>query len=76
MEVFLWTFKKPWIPRPMLSIHVRIGDKGKEMSLFPFKTYMILARRIRKSFPNIQRVWLSTEMQVKILKINVIFFRF
>lgn len=66
MDVFLWNFKKPWIPRPILSVHVRIGDKGKEMRLFPFKTYMMLAKCIQKHFPNLQRVWLSTEMQVQI----------
>jgi hypothetical protein len=63
LEGLLWAFKKPWVPRPILSIHVRIGDKRKEMPLFPLKTYMILAKRIQKTFPNTQRVWLSTEMQ-------------
>ena len=55
----------------MLSIHVRIGDKGKEMRLYPFKIYMKLAQRVRKSFPHLHQVWLSTEMQVNMFKCTI-----
>ncbi|KAG0593404.1 hypothetical protein KC19_1G327300, partial [Ceratodon purpureus] len=63
LETFVWTPAKPWIPRPILSLHVRIGDKGKEMRLYPFKVYMELAKRVRKRFPHVSQVWLSSEMQ-------------
>jgi hypothetical protein len=66
LETFVWTPSKPWIPGPMLSIHVRIGDKGKEMRLYPFKVYMELAKRVRKNFPQVYQVWLSSEMQVEL----------
>ncbi|XP_009604142.1 uncharacterized protein [Nicotiana tomentosiformis] len=60
---FVWSSHKPWIPRPMLSMHVRMGDKACEMKVVGFKEYMHLAERIREHFPNLKSIWLSTEMQ-------------
>lgn len=48
----------------MLSMHVRMGDKACEMKVVGFEEYMHLATRIRKRFPNLNSIWLSTEMQV------------
>lgn len=55
---------KPWIPSPLLSMHVRMGDKACEMKVVEFEEYMQLADRIRRHFPNLNSIWLSTEMQV------------
>ncbi|GER34914.1 alpha-(1 6)-fucosyltransferase [Striga asiatica] len=63
MEKFVWSNHKPWVPRPLLSIHVRMGDKGCEMTVFGFEEYMRLANKIRTRFPHLKNVWLSTEMQ-------------
>ncbi|XP_010321972.2 uncharacterized protein [Solanum lycopersicum] len=63
IESFVWSSHKPWSPRPMLSMHVRMGDKACEMIVVGFKEYMHLAERIRKHFPNLKSIWLSTEMQ-------------
>lgn len=63
MEKYVWSSKKSWVPRPLLSMHVRMGDKACEMKVVGFEDYMQLAERIRKSFPELNRVWLSTEMQ-------------
>ncbi|KAI3973022.1 hypothetical protein MKX01_019680 [Papaver californicum] len=63
MEQYVWREHKPWIPRPLLSMHVRIGDKACEMKVVGFEEYMCLADRIRKRFPNLKTIWLSTEMQ-------------
>ncbi|KAL0918459.1 hypothetical protein M5K25_010468 [Dendrobium thyrsiflorum] len=63
IENFVWSNHKPWIPRPILSIHVRMGDKACEMKVVEFENYMHLAERIRKKFPNLNSIWLSTEMQ-------------
>ncbi|XP_026405633.1 uncharacterized protein LOC113300644 [Papaver somniferum] len=63
MEEYVWREHKPWIPRPLLSMHVRIGDKACEMKVVGFEEYMRLADRIRKRFPNLKTIWLSTEMQ-------------
>ncbi|OWM71665.1 hypothetical protein CDL15_Pgr005853 [Punica granatum] len=63
IEEFVWSSHKPWIPRPLLSIHVRMGDKACEMKVVKFEEYMSLAFRIRKRFPHLDRIWLSTEMQ-------------
>ncbi|KAG9446605.1 hypothetical protein H6P81_012733 [Aristolochia fimbriata] len=60
---FIWSNHKPWIPRPILSMHVRMGDKASEMKLVGFEEYMVLAERIRRRFPNLHTIWLSTEMQ-------------
>lgn len=63
IEEFVWSNHKPWIPRPLLSMHVRMGDKACEMKVVEFEEYMRLADRIRKRFPHLNSVWLSTEMQ-------------
>lgn len=64
MEKWIWRSQKAWVPRPLLSVHVRIGDKGKEMKLMDFDAYMSLANRLRVRFPQVQNIWLSSEMQV------------
>lgn len=63
IEDFVWSSHRPWIPRPMLSMHVRMGDKACEMKVVEFEKYMLLADRIRKHFPHLNSIWLSTEMQ-------------
>ncbi|ONI04990.1 hypothetical protein PRUPE_6G350700 [Prunus persica] len=63
IEEFVWSSHKPWMPRPLLSMHVRMGDKACEMKVVEFEEYMGLAGRIRKRFPQLKSVWLSTEMQ-------------
>ncbi|KAI9377111.1 hypothetical protein POPTR_019G019800v4 [Populus trichocarpa] len=60
---FVWSSHRPWIPRPLLSMHVRMGDKACEMKVVEFEGYMHLADRIRQHFPHLKTVWLSTEMQ-------------
>ncbi|GAB4855346.1 hypothetical protein Ancab_023967 [Ancistrocladus abbreviatus] len=68
LEKYVWSSHKPWIPRPILSVHVRMGDKACEMKVVGFEEYMNLAERIRKRFPQLNRIWLSTEMQEVINK--------
>lgn len=63
IEEFVWSSHKPWIPRPLLSMHVRMGDKACEMKVVEFEEYMHLADRIRRRFPHLNSIWLSTEMQ-------------
>ncbi|XAR64891.1 Glycoprotein 6-alpha-L-fucosyltransferase [Bertholletia excelsa] len=63
MEQYVWSNHKPWMPRPLLSMHVRMGDKACEMRVVEFEEYMHLADRIRKRFPHLIGIWLSTEMQ-------------
>lgn len=64
MDEYVWSNHKPWVPRPLLSMHVRIGDKACEMKVAEFEEYMELADQIRSHFPNLNSIWLSTEMQV------------
>ncbi|GAB2287459.1 hypothetical protein Dimus_021837 [Dionaea muscipula] len=63
LEKYVWSDHKPWIPRPLLSMHVRMGDKACEMKVVGFEEYMNLAGRIRNRFPHLKSIWLSTEMQ-------------
>ncbi|XP_068652488.1 uncharacterized protein [Aristolochia californica] len=63
LERFIWSTHKRWIPRPIVSMHVRMGDKASEMKVVGFEEYMVLAERVRKRFPNLNTIWLSTEMQ-------------
>ncbi|KDP23723.1 hypothetical protein JCGZ_23556 [Jatropha curcas] len=68
IQEFVWSNHKPWIPRPMLSMHVRMGDKACEMKVVEFEQYMQLANLIRQRFPHLNSIWLSTEMQEVINK--------
>ncbi|MED6111089.1 hypothetical protein PIB30_049233 [Stylosanthes scabra] len=68
IDEYVWSNHKPWIPRPILSMHVRMGDKACEMKVVEFEGYMELAHRIRRHFPNLNNIWLSTEMQEVIEK--------
>ncbi|KAK8589575.1 hypothetical protein V6N13_088393 [Hibiscus sabdariffa] len=63
IEEFVWSNHGPWVPRPLLSMHVRMGDKACEMKVVEFEQYMGLAHRIRMRFPHLNNIWLSTEMQ-------------
>lgn len=44
-------------------MHVRMGDKACEMVVVGFDEYMELAGNLRKRFPSLKNIWLSTEMQ-------------
>ncbi|CAI5512200.1 unnamed protein product [Closterium sp. Naga37s-1] len=61
--VLLDTISVPWVPRPIVSMHVRMGDKAKEMRVAGFGTYLHLLSRVRQFDPSATTVWLSTEMQ-------------
>lgn len=63
IEEYVWSNHEPWRPRPLLSVHVRMGDKACEMKVVEFEEYMRLANRIRHRFPHLNHIWLSTEMQ-------------
>ena len=63
IEEYVWSNHEPWTPRPLLSVHVRMGDKACEMKVVQFEEYMRLAERIRHRFPHLKGIWLSTEMQ-------------
>ncbi|KAJ1409356.1 hypothetical protein SESBI_22869 [Sesbania bispinosa] len=63
IDEYVWSNHKPWVPRPLLSMHVRMGDKACEMKVVEFEEYMQLADRTRRHFPNLNSIWLSTEMQ-------------
>ncbi|PNT69415.1 uncharacterized protein LOC100839419 isoform X3 [Brachypodium distachyon] len=59
----VWSDHKPYMPRPLLSMHVRMGDKACEMVVSGFDKYMELAAGLRRRFPGLRNIWLSTEMQ-------------
>eukprot|EP00271_Cylindrocystis_brebissonii_P010645 TRINITY_DN2690_c0_g1_i1.p1 TRINITY_DN2690_c0_g1~~TRINITY_DN2690_c0_g1_i1.p1 ORF type:complete len:221 (-),score=26.59 TRINITY_DN2690_c0_g1_i1:628-1290(-) len=52
-----------YMVRPIVSLHVRQGDKGQEMKLFSFAAHMWLAESLRKKMPHMNHIWLSTEME-------------
>lgn len=54
---------EPYVPRPIVSVHVRQGDKAGEMRVFPLESYMWTAYRARRLLPGVRHIWLSTEMQ-------------
>ncbi|CAI7846636.1 unnamed protein product, partial [Closterium sp. NIES-53] len=63
-EVYRRVGGEVYMPRPVVSVHVRQGDKQKEMKLSSFKAYMLHVQRLRLRVPDMHYVWLSTEMQV------------
>eukprot|EP00897_Mesotaenium_endlicherianum_P005974 jgi/Mesen1/5404/ME000268S04603 len=63
-EAAVWdAHRRPWVPRPLIGMHVRMGDKALEMRLAAFGEYMNLAERVRRHNPAASTVWLSSEMQ-------------
>eukprot|EP00276_Gloeochaete_wittrockiana_P010782 CAMPEP_0184648108 /NCGR_PEP_ID=MMETSP0308-20130426/5186_1 /TAXON_ID=38269 /ORGANISM="Gloeochaete witrockiana, Strain SAG 46.84" /LENGTH=399 /DNA_ID=CAMNT_0027079689 /DNA_START=86 /DNA_END=1282 /DNA_ORIENTATION=+ len=48
------------LPRPIINIHVRHGDKGQEMELLPLSKYMAYAQQIANE-TGVHDVFLSTE---------------
>eukprot|EP01065_Artemidia_motanka_P052519 TRINITY_DN9508_c0_g1_i2.p1 TRINITY_DN9508_c0_g1~~TRINITY_DN9508_c0_g1_i2.p1 ORF type:complete len:483 (+),score=162.92 TRINITY_DN9508_c0_g1_i2:276-1724(+) len=48
-------------PAKMIGIHVRHGDKHKEMKLLPLSAYMRAAERMRREDPSLRDVFVSTE---------------
>ncbi|KAL6911322.1 hypothetical protein ACP4OV_000127 [Aristida adscensionis] len=68
IERLVWSDHKSYIPRPLLSMHVRMGDKACEMVVVGFEEYMELAGKLRRRFPNLRNIWLSTEMQAVVDK--------
>ncbi|EES07728.2 hypothetical protein BDA96_04G363800 [Sorghum bicolor] len=63
IERLVWSDHKPYLPQPLLSMHIRMGDKACEMVVVGFEEYMELAGNLRKRFPSLKNIWLSTEMQ-------------
>ncbi|CAL5052459.1 unnamed protein product [Urochloa decumbens] len=63
IERLVWSDHRPYLPRPLLSVHIRMGDKACEMAVVGFDKYMELAGRLRRRFPSLKNIWLSTEMQ-------------
>ncbi|CAI7812871.1 unnamed protein product [Closterium sp. NIES-53] len=55
--------REAYMPRPMVSLHIRQGDKGSEMKLSSFNSFMFYMHRLRLHVPDIRFVWISTEMQ-------------
>ncbi|CAI7819296.1 unnamed protein product, partial [Closterium sp. NIES-53] len=64
-EVVSWAglSEEPYLPRPIVSVHVRQGDKAGEMRLLPLRAFVASAQHMRRNAPNLNHVWLSTEMQ-------------
>ncbi|CAI5472193.1 unnamed protein product [Closterium sp. Yama58-4] len=46
-------------------MHVRQGDKGIEMSLHSLASFVFFAYRMRRHRPDLQYIWLSSEMEVR-----------
>lgn len=47
-----------------------MGDKACEMKVVGFDNYMQLADRIQERFPDLNSLWLSTEMQASYSHLN------
>ncbi|CAI5531711.1 unnamed protein product [Closterium sp. Naga37s-1] len=58
-----WRVRVPWVPRALVSMHVRMGDKGREMRVAGVGEYVRLLLRVRRHDPHARFVWLATEMQ-------------
>ncbi|CAI5964660.1 unnamed protein product [Closterium sp. NIES-64] len=55
-----------YLPRPIVSMHVRQSDKGGEMALHSLAAHMWMAYRLRLALPHLRHIWLSSEMQTVI----------
>jgi len=60
---------EPFLPGPILRVHVRGSDKAQEMKLFSFEDYLRTADALRAhALPRAMRVWLSSEEKVRPLQ--------
>eukprot|EP00850_Spirogloea_muscicola_P010629 SM000063S20019 [mRNA] locus=s63:349600:351629:+ [translate_table: standard] len=60
LEQKLWPADAVVAPRPYISMHVREGAKGREMTLYPLRVYMEQAERVRRYDPSVHRIWIAT----------------
>ncbi|KAJ6857859.1 hypothetical protein NC652_040391 [Populus alba x Populus x berolinensis] len=58
-----WSSHRPWIPRPLLSMHVRMGDKACEMKVVAFEGTCILLTGSDRIFLTSRLFGCQTEMQ-------------
>ncbi|CAI5490891.1 unnamed protein product [Closterium sp. Naga37s-1] len=58
--------QEPYMPRPIVSLHVRGTDKHFEMELSSLDWHMFLVNRLRPHAPDLWHVWLNTETQANI----------
>eukprot|EP00850_Spirogloea_muscicola_P004963 SM000022S07177 [mRNA] locus=s22:287365:290115:- [translate_table: standard] len=63
LETTAWVDAGAYMPRPIVSIYVRQGDKWQEAELFSLDAHLQLAERLRLHDPGISHAWLGTEMQ-------------
>ncbi|GJP49946.1 hypothetical protein CLOM_g9104, partial [Closterium sp. NIES-68] len=57
---------EPYMPRPIVSLHVRGTDKFAEMGLSSLDSHVFHMTRIRPHALHLQHVWLNTETQANI----------
>lgn len=55
---------EPYLPHPIVGMHVRQGDKVTEDTMWSMDYHMFLALRLRRHVPGITNIWLSSETQV------------
>lgn len=57
---------EPFLPGPIIRVHVRGSDKAFEMKLFPFEEYLRVGDALRDTaLPRATRLWLSSEEKVR-----------
>lgn len=56
LETTFWSPDEwgPFMPGPCISLHVRQGDKAREMELYDFGAFMAMAERIRRHNPSVR----------------------
>ncbi|CAI6010970.1 unnamed protein product [Closterium sp. NIES-65] len=57
---------EPYMPRPIVSLHVRGTDKYSEMGLSSLASHIFHMNRLRPHAPDLWHVWLNTETQANI----------
>ncbi|CAI5946969.1 unnamed protein product [Closterium sp. NIES-65] len=56
--------QEPYMPRPIVSLHVRGTDKFAEMGLTSLDSHLFQINRLRQHGLDLSHVWLNTETQV------------
>ncbi|CAI5474524.1 unnamed protein product [Closterium sp. Yama58-4] len=58
--------QEPYMPRPIVSLHVRGTDKFAEMGLTSLDAHLFHINRLRQHSPDLSHVWLNTETQANV----------
>eukprot|EP00271_Cylindrocystis_brebissonii_P009027 TRINITY_DN23617_c0_g1_i1.p1 TRINITY_DN23617_c0_g1~~TRINITY_DN23617_c0_g1_i1.p1 ORF type:complete len:439 (+),score=52.66 TRINITY_DN23617_c0_g1_i1:674-1990(+) len=73
LEEKVWR-SEVYLPRPIISVHLRGGATAHERSKWPLRAFVEQAEGIRQHNPNAQTIWLSTSLTSEVVTNETLLF--